>query len=221
MYYIIGDIHGEAYKLDGLIRIIFKELNPAEDILIFIGDYIDRGKYSFETLELLSSISKTVKCHFLNGNHELMLSAYLSGTLKYEYYKANGGDATIESYKKHFGSFFLPENHREILFSRKFFYVEDDFIAVHAGIPPEFDTPEECEADDLVWIREKFYLSKKRWNRTIIFGHTPTFYLKKGKDSVYIDDKRNIIGIDTGATYGGSLSCLRWPDKKIFQYNTV
>jgi diadenosine tetraphosphatase ApaH/serine/threonine PP2A family protein phosphatase len=33
----------------------------------------------------------------------------------------------------------------------------------------------------------------------------------------WFDERRNIIGLDTGAVYGGMLTCMRWPDRAIFQ----
>ena len=48
--YAFGDIHGEFNKLHALIKRLYIKDN---DILVFLGDYIDRGKMSFEVIEYL------------------------------------------------------------------------------------------------------------------------------------------------------------------------
>ena len=62
---------------------------------------------------------------------------------------------------------------------------------------------------------EKFFRSDRRWEKTVIFGHTPT-PLIIGERNIYFDDEKNIIGIDSGVIYGGPISCLIWPDRMVF-----
>ena len=66
----------------------------------------------------------------------------------------------------------------------------------------------------MLWIREEFYRSKGRWEKTVIFGHTPVSYIQKG-GAVYIDEERNILGIDSGVIFGNPLVCLTWPGRRI------
>jgi serine/threonine protein phosphatase 1 len=111
----------------------------------------------------------------------------------------------------------LPEKHKDFFNSLKLFYEGDDFIAVHAGLNPYKGEPANHEKDDILWIREDFFLANFRWAKTVIFGHTPTPFLNNS-DSIYFDNRRNIIGIDTGAMYEDNpLTCLRWPGRKIFR----
>ncbi|MDY6969554.1 MAG: metallophosphoesterase family protein [Spirochaetota bacterium] len=217
MYYIIGDIHGCLDNLVNLFNIIRKEVNK-DDILIFLGDYIDRGEYSYGVIEYLLSISKIYKSIFLTGNHESMLLKYINGEDSSGVYFLNGGRETVKSYKKNCGSFKLPKKHLEFYKKLRYFFEVEDFIAVHAGFDPEIKDINKQLERDMIWIRDKFFKSNKRWNKTIIFGHTPTNYITGVRRNVYFDVEKNIIGIDTGAVYGGSLTCLRWPDKAVFQY---
>ncbi len=62
----IGDIHGCAKSLDGLMHAL--KIKP-DDHLIFVGDYIDRGPDSKGVIDRLIALSKTHKCTFLKGNH--------------------------------------------------------------------------------------------------------------------------------------------------------
>ncbi|HMO17262.1 MAG TPA: metallophosphoesterase [Oligoflexia bacterium] len=71
---IIGDIHG---NLDALTRLIeSKEVSPVGH-LIFLGDYIGKGRNSKEVIDFLLELSRERKCTFLLGNHEVMLMSLL------------------------------------------------------------------------------------------------------------------------------------------------
>lgn len=217
MYYIFGDIHGCLDRLVSLYGQVEKRLGD-DDILIFLGDYIDRGGSSYEVVEYLLELrEQRPNIRFLKGNHEVMLFEFLNGNDPSGNYLYNGGNATRKSYDSHVGGFVIPENHRDFFNRLLNYYEGDDFIAVHAGLNPEVNSPEAQSLDDLVWIREDFFRSPKRWKKTVIFGHTPTYYIHGKWGKVYMDDVKNIIGIDTGAVYGGMLTCLVWPEKKILQ----
>ena len=67
--FVIGDIHGCSMALDNLIS----SCDPKEaDTLVFLGDYVDRGKQSLETVILLLAYKVKFKENFflLRGNHE-------------------------------------------------------------------------------------------------------------------------------------------------------
>lgn len=211
-YYIFGDIHANLDALVGCTRKVLK-LIEKNDIMIFLGDYIDRGGHSYEVIEYLLAIKKKYNTVFLMGNHEDMLLKYLDGNDPGGMYLHNGGTATIRSYRKHCKKFEIPQKHLEFLRHLELYYEGSDFIAVHAGLDPKIDVLDSQDTESLLWIRERFYRAQKRWNKTIIFGHTPINSLTK--NAVYDDKERNIIGIDSGAIYGYHLTCLRWPDKKI------
>lgn len=215
-YYLIGDIHGHVKKLRNLFNELSDHINP-EDIIIFLGDYIDRGPSSFEVIEYLISLSKIYNTVFLRGNHEDMFINYITGRDDGLNYFRNGGEYTIKSYGRNLEKMILPESHIEFFNGLKLFYETGDFIAVHAGLNPDIDDIREQQAYDMIWIREPFYRSGKRWPKTVIFGHTPTPYIQRS-DSVFFDDTKNIIGLDTCAMLEQyPLSCMRWPDRKIFR----
>lgn len=217
-YYIIGDIHGYYIKLKKLFDIISGEIRE-NDTIIFLGDYIDRGPDSFEVIEYLLKIAVMYKTVFLTGNHEDMFIAFYTRGENYYNYIRNGGGTTIKSYITHMNRLVLPETHKDFFNSLKLYYEGDDFIAVHAGLNPHIKKISEQKREDLIWIREEFYRSKKRFEKTVIFGHTPAPYLHDSYD-VFIDDKRNIIGLDTFAMNEEyPLTCMVWPDRRFFQGN--
>ena len=216
-FFVVGDIHAMSEKLAALIAIMDPLVTP-RDTVIFLGDYIDRGQGAYETVQLLVELSARVNCVFLMGNHEALLRDYLDGRIEKDLYYFNGGGHTIASYRREFGGFFIPESHRKILFSERYYYEGRDFIAVHAGIPP-YAAGDLSTADptELVWIRDAFFRSEMVWEKTVIHGHTPTHYLGVEFGSPSHDLARNIIDIDTAAIYGGKLTCLIWPDQRYLQ----
>ncbi len=214
MYYIIGDIHGYLDKLLSLMKVLKGHFQD-DDTFIFLGDYIDRGYNSYEVIEFLISLSKKVNCIFLTGNHEVMLKDYLAGDDFNGIFLHNGGRATIESYKRNIKKFQLPYTHNIFFNNLHSFHEGEDFIAVHAGLDPSVEKIEDQAKWDMIWIRENFFNSSRRWEKTVIFGHTPTNFLGS-PGQVYFNNFNNIIGIDSGVMYGNELSCLRWPDRKVF-----
>ena len=78
----IGDIHGQLNKLQLLWQNIEKELkNYFENTtIIFLGDLVDRGPNTKETLDWiinLKNIHKKQKYFYLAGNHDFAFAAFL------------------------------------------------------------------------------------------------------------------------------------------------
>ena len=68
-FVIVGDIHGD---IDTLLHIFHKFDYPPRTSYLFLGDYVDRGKYSLEVLMFLFSLKLLFpnNIHMLRGNHE-------------------------------------------------------------------------------------------------------------------------------------------------------
>ena len=207
--YAVGDIHGCYDKLMALMDKI--DIDFDTDILVFLGDYIDRGPSSFEVVEYLVALKKLFpKTVFLKGNHEEMLENYLSGIDKMTYL-VNGGQQTLDSYlsrPRQPDDPLIPQEHLDFFNSLLLYYETENYIFVHAGLKNKVSL-EEQNAEDLLWIRNKFIQTKHDFGKQIVCGHTPL------PEPLLQPNK---IGIDTGAVYGNKLTCVRLPE--LVFYNT-
>ena len=97
--YAIGDIHAELEKLEELLGLLPLQ---ADDTLVFLGDYIDRGPDARGVVERLVRLRDERRCIFLLGNHESMLLDFLGWTddayFGGDAFLVNGGDRTLASY---------------------------------------------------------------------------------------------------------------------------
>ena len=67
--FVVGDIHG---NIRDLIRILATASPPPNSRYLFLGDYVDRGDYSLESITLLLALAIKFPDHIilLRGNHE-------------------------------------------------------------------------------------------------------------------------------------------------------
>jgi serine/threonine protein phosphatase 1 len=224
LLYVVGDIHGEAERLDGLLAKL--PLRPP-DRMLFLGDYIDRGPDSHGVVQRLIELSRTRDCRFLLGNHESMFLDFLGWPGRAYFgghaFLMNGGDRTLESYG-YFDvtdpdprRFELPPEHEIFYKQCRLFHREGDYLFVHAGLGER-----QLGGDDIDFALRKSKPSELLWSRatpgmphrlgvTIVYGHTPTPDLEVCWNQPFS------IGIDTGAVFGGRLTALRLPDEAVFQ----
>ncbi len=221
MLYAIGDIHGMRERLVMLIERL--PLTP-EDHLVFIGDYVDRGPDPKGTVEHLIELNQRHRCTFLLGNHESMFlsyigwegPAYFGGRL----YIQNGGGTTLGSYgcpEDDPADFKLPPEHEDFFRGCQLWYVDGQYVFVHAGLSRRALRLSEIEyaltsehPRELLWERNTMSLPHGL-GYTIVYGHTPVPDLQVRWNLPYS------IGIDTGAAFGGPLTAIRLPDETLFQ----
>ncbi len=202
--FVIGDIHGCYRTLWELLNAITPD--PDNDALIFLGDYINRGPDSRRVVSELISLKKRFK-HFiaLMGNHEQIWLNFLEGSEK-DFFLRMGGKQTLQSYQLEplpAGPVreFIPQDHFDFFDNLLTSWEDESYIYVHAGMQPEVPLAYQS-TDWLLWAREKFIQSNYDFGKTVIYGHTP---FKTPRVEM------NKIGIDTGAVYGGKLTCLILP----------
>lgn len=215
--YAVGDIHGEAALLDRLHAKIEADLDAAPVIdarLVYLGDYVDRGPDTPGVLDRLAAGAlRGLPRVLLKGNHEQMMTAFLSGGDGAADWRRYGGNETLLSYRVDVGGLLgrggvaqlavalgeaMPRAHVDLLASLVPAHAIGDYFFCHAGIRPGVPLSQQTE-QDLLWIRGSFVDAPGPFEKVIVHGHTPI-------EDVRLDGDR--INIDTGAYATGRLTCL-------------
>lgn len=213
---VIGDIHGCYKELKELVLTLEKkgEYNKNTDKLIFLGDYIDRGKDSRLVIKFIRDLQKdNNNVIALMGNHEDMLLNYYKGINNDWLY--NGHMETLDSYKG-----FNKQFNKDMQWMKTLplYHEDENFIYVHAGIDVNKQMKNQNK-NTLLWIREPFIYNWKKYHKRVIFGHTPTMFLRNENKPVCTNTDN--VDIDTGCVYGGALSALIIEDKEILKFYQV
>jgi serine/threonine protein phosphatase 1 len=219
----ISDIHGERQRFERLLDEVHYD-PTADDNLILLGDYVDRGPDSRGVVELVIGL-RDEGATVLMGNHEqMMLDAFAGEPGAIERWFNNGGQATLRSYGHRAATARrIPRTlrrtpriveHLEFLAELDYFHETDDAVFVHGGVDPDVELADlaETDPDTLLWIRDRFF-RRYAGAKTVVFGHTATPFIH-GSPDVYFGDNQ-VIGIDGGAVYGGPLHCLELPARRV------
>ena len=99
----VGDIHGRLDLLEPLVAAIIANLrasSASRKVVVFLGDYIDRGPDSRGVLQLLAGLSdiQGVEWRFLKGNHEQAMLGFLADPSAGRRWCEYGGDSALRSY---------------------------------------------------------------------------------------------------------------------------
>lgn len=197
--YAIGDVHGCAAELE----LLLKKLEIDKDTLvIFLGDYVDRGTDSRRVIDLVIQLRERCEVVALMGNHEAMFIDFLERpeSIGSGLFILNGGSTTLANYAGPGGSFDVPQAHIEFLKSLKLFHETETHFFVHAGVPlrkklNELDPI--LDRETFLWTRGAFLTSKENWSKVIVHGHTPSDHPERFS---------NRVNVDTGCVFGGDLT---------------
>ena len=199
----IGDVHGCLGPLDDLLAWV----KPApDDLVVTLGDYVDRGPDSRGVIDRLIGLKRSgAKLVCLRGNHEVMMfEAWKGGYAEKKMWLSVGGVQTLGSYGTvpgKSGTFqTVPREHWEFLEHNLLDYYETDRnIFVHATVLCGFDLDEQPDYA-LYW---EFLGDAMRHHsgKTVVCGHTAQ---KSGVPRVV----PGAVCIDTFAHGGGWLTCL-------------
>lgn len=233
---MISDIHGHA---DGLQAVLKKAHFSHEDILIIVGDLIEKGPQSLNTLRLVMKLCQDYTVYPLMGNVDLWRLEYLQSTDPDKWREM--AEYSFKA-KEWWGNSLLHEMCEECGISLKkdtdvcsfvsviqqHFSKEIDFlehlptvldtqrmIFVHGGIPHE-RLHELEKADPFSLLKyDDFYSAGLSFQKYVVTGHWPAVLYSK-TFPVYrplIDRERHVIALDgaCGVKYEGQLNLLAIP----------
>ncbi|MBQ6743385.1 MAG: serine/threonine protein phosphatase [Acidaminococcaceae bacterium] len=224
----IGDVHGMYEKLIKLMDKI--RFNPDEDLLIFLGDYIDRGPDPGRCLQYIFALQQqypdVVVC--LMGNHEVMMSSYFMqkrgnyNNLIVDYagsWLDNGGLETLKQLDEMDAD--TKEELLQWVMNLPVKYQYQDYFFCHAGVDPDVPLVVQNEFD-MLWRRQQWW-EQYKGEETLVVGHTPVQKVMKltGKERrtpkpLFLAN--HVIMCDTGAYMsGGKLSCVDVLAGKVWQ----
>ena len=125
MNYLIGDVQGCCGALDRLLAKI--DFSPSRDHLYVLGDLVNRGPQSLETLRRLRGFGDSATC--LLGNHDLNLLAVAQGVRR-----PHKGDTIADILD-------APDRDEWLawLRQRRMAVFEHGWLMVHAGVVPQWD----------------------------------------------------------------------------------
>ncbi|MCE9532330.1 MAG: metallophosphoesterase, partial [Planctomycetes bacterium] len=202
---IVGDIHGCFDELQALLGQL--QFDPSEDVLVSVGDIIDRGPKIRETIEYLFNLPRF---HMAIGNHEEKFLRYLEGR---NVKATHGLQTTIDAYPEGF-----PPEYTERMRSLPLILKTPSGYVVHAGFDPEM-SPTEQSRSDCIYMR--FYGGKTYFDEIngrawytlwptdgprVFFGHIP---LEDGPV------ESHIVSLDAGCVFGGRLRIFDSRDNQV------
>lgn len=216
----VGDIHGRLDLLSPLVEAMIADLEAStasRKLMIFLGDYIDRGPDSKGVIDLLAGLRgrSGFELHFLRGNHEDRMEAFLVDPEMGPGWCDYGGREALASYgvsppfdKTAAAGWAaacqalnaaVDERQRAFLAAQDYSFTLGDYFFAHAGAEPGVPLDQQ-DPQQLMWVRHEFLNHPDPFERVVVHGHTPT-------ETVHADDRR--IGLDTGAYATGVLTALR------------
>jgi len=190
---IVGDVHG---NLTALKEIVHTAMNRTE-VLVFVGDYINRGLQSADVIDFLIDLaaSSSGKATFLRGNHEAAFQRFLNGGSIAEFLKI-GGAATLRSYASTDEILeqtdlrnLIPNAHRQFLRELRTYFHDGELLVTHSVADP---IPSELSGTTNAMFR--------------VAGHVPQIEHRPS-----IRDGVALIDTGCGTWTDGVLTCFFWP----------
>jgi len=209
--FIVGDVHGYFNEL----KMILSHWNPQEEILIQVGDLIDRGKDSLKCIDYMMSLQKKFpeKVVVLLGNHEHMMLDYhykrkYDNALSYENtWLCNGGVMTLNNYRDKHNKLL---KHLVWMAALPTTWEDDDVIVSHAGVVNRGNPANLFSDRSVLWNRGP----TTRLEKLQIFGHTIV------EEPCYCKTF-NSLHIDTGICAGNKLTGVKISNKEDWKFICV
>ncbi|MGY5355432.1 metallophosphoesterase family protein [Wenyingzhuangia sp. IMCC45467] len=225
---VIGDIHG---GLKALEQVLDRAKVTTDDLLIFLGDYVDGWSQAFEVINTLISLKSSHNCIFLRGNHDELFLDWLTKSKDNPNWLHHGGQATIDSYKDRPYNFI--KIHINFLENLDNYYLDNqNRLFVHAGFTNVKGVEDEHFTKMLYWDRslwetalasrnlsleDEFYPERLKLYKEVYIGHTALSKINKSEPF----NVANVWNIDTGAAFTNPLTILDVDTKEFWQSDSL
>ena len=237
---IVGDVHGCCDELEELLDELGYEAvdrepkgplessrvykHPEGRSLVFVGDLVDRGPRSLDTLRLAYTMVTSGLAICVPGNHDVKLLRKLRGKNVQITHGLAETLAELESLPAEVRPTFETEAARFLDGLVSHFLLDGGKLVVaHAGMREdmqgrasgairEFALFGETtgETDEFGLPVRHNWAAEYRGNATVVYGHTPV------PEPEWLN---RTINIDTGCVFGGKLTALRYPEKELVSVN--
>lgn len=229
---VIGDIHG---GLKALIQVLQKAAIQPDDIIIFLGDYVDGWSESPGVLDFLIALSEQQNCIFIKGNHDELLLDWLENrheNLNEKVWFKHGGKATVDAYSTISDD--KKKQHIAFLKSLQNYYLDvENRLFIHAGFTNMNGVLQEFFPKLMYWDRtlwevalclddridksSPIYPKRLKIYSEIFIGHTPVSKTK----IVAPLCKNSVWNLDTGAGFSGVLTIMDITTKVFWQSDVL
>lgn len=216
-FFVVGDVHGCDDLLAHLLDKIGAMTSRHKAPIIFVGDYIDRGKESLAVLDRLFQLDTIAKNPIvcLLGNHEEMLIKFLEHPEEWgPRWLRNGGLQTLSNFQIHGVSQTtqgIALTHLCDELKKRFrpdilnwlqnmptSWNSGNVTVVHAGARPNIPLADQTR-EVLLWGHPSFHQQNRDDGQWVVHGHTIV------PDVTVLDGK---VSVDTGAYATGRLSAV-------------
>ena len=236
----IGDVHGNRRALDDLLGRLGDELH-ADDTVVFLGDYIDRGPDSKGCIDriLQFQVEAPATVVTLLGNHEDSFLQTCGNFHRYSWLTVMEGLATVRSYSPTAAAaleealeaagpslvservslpyqyFFdaIPAEHWAFFRGLKTFWRTRDAVCVHGGLDPRRGPVEFQSREAMIWGHST-WPGDYAGPDVVLYGHWDNAQLgPDGWPAPAIG--LACIGVDTISH--GILTAIRLPERHVVQ----
>ena len=205
----IGDIHGCSRALGALLAAISP---TSEDVVVTLGDVLDRGPDSRRTIDRLIELSQNCCLKGVLGNHEEMLLSVIRGDTPPMQWVKFGGAATLDSYGFQGDLSVIPREHLKFLESFVDYVEAERHFFVHANYDPQIPLDRQSPSH-LRWLSlNESFPSRHLSGKTAIVGHT-------AERSGEVFSSQHLKCIDTYCYGGGWLTAYDVDTGFIWQAN--
>jgi serine/threonine protein phosphatase 1 len=229
---VIGDIHG---GLKALIQALHKAAIQPDDVIIFLGDYVDGWSESPGVLDFLIALSEQQNCIFIKGNHDELLLDWLENrheNLNEKVWFKHGGKATVDAYSTISDD--KKQQHIAFLKSLQNYYLDaENRLFIHAGFTNMNGVSQEFFPKLMYWDRtlwevalclddridksSPIYPKRLKIYSEIFIGHTPVSKTKIVSPLC----KNSVWNLDTGAGFSGVLTIMDITTKVFWQSDVL